>query len=94
MLFPKELLLIDDLSNFEKILLTFLIDLEYNRYQSQIDINYLTGRLNKPFKKLQKSFQSLERKDYLSYSLTSERTEIHPYRLTVDFSVNLEKIYK
>lgn len=89
LIFPKELLIIDDLTNFEKILLAFLIDLEYNRRHIQIDVSYLTSSMNKPFRKIIKSFNSLEQKGYLTYALTSE----YKNNILIDFSVNLEKIY-
>lgn len=93
LIFPKELLLIDDLTNFEKILLAFLIDLEYNRRYIQIDVNYLTSSINKPFSKIIKSFNSLEQKCYLTYALTGEYKEIKKPNILIDFSVNIEKIY-
>lgn len=89
LIFPKELLLINDLTNFEKILLAFLIDMEYSRRYSQIDVSYLTSSINKPFRKIIKSFNSLEQKGYLTYALTSE----YKNNILIDFSVNLEKIY-
>ena len=93
MIFPKELLLIDDLTNFEKILLAFLIDLEYNRQYSQIDVSYLTSSVDKPLKKILKCFNSLERKNYFTYALTSEYNKSKARNILIDFSVNLEKIY-
>lgn len=93
LIFPKELLIIDDLTNFEKILLAFLIDLEYNRRYNQIDIIYLTSSINKPFSKIIKSFNSLEQKCYLTYALTSEYKKIKKRNILIDFSVNIEKIY-
>ena len=89
LIFPKELLSIDDLTNFEKILLAFLIDLEYSRRYSQIDVSYLTSSINKSFNKIHRSLNSLERKGYLTYALTSE----YKNNILIDFSVNIEKIY-
>lgn len=93
LIFPKELLLIDDLTNFEKILLAFLIDMQYSRQYNQIDTIYLTSSIGKPFKKILKCFNSLERKNYFTYALTSEYKENKARNILIDFSVNLEKIY-
>lgn len=93
LIFPKELLLIDDLTNFEKILLVFLIDAEHNRRSNQIDINYLISSINKPFNKIRKSLNSLERKGYLAYALTSEYNEFKSQIVSIYFFVNLERIY-